>query len=51
MHHAYHLSSEDEGTMLLFPAQLNHQVYPFFDCNEDRISVSGNIALNSNVKS
>jgi len=31
-----------EGRMLLFPARLNHQVYPFFSTDEYRISVSGN---------
>ena len=29
--------------MLFFPAQLEHTVYPFYDCDEDRISVAGNI--------
>ena len=43
----YHLSSKDEGTMLFFPSKLYHQVYPFYDCDEDRISVSGNIGLNT----
>ena len=48
-HHVYEyeLSSEDEGTMLFFPAQLPHQVYPFYDCDEDRISISGNIMLDT----
>ncbi len=41
----YRLSSEYEGTMLFFPAHLDHQVYPFYDCDEDRISVSGNILI------
>ena len=42
----YKLSSKDEGTMLLFPSQLNHAVYPFYTSNKKRISVSGNIFLN-----
>ena len=42
----YHLEPEDEGTILLFSANLNHQVYPFYLSNKHRISVSGNIALN-----
>ena len=45
--HNYYISSQDEGTMLFFPSRLYHQVYPFYDCNEDRISVSGNIGLNT----
>ena len=34
-----------EGTMLFFPAALNHEVYPFYNCDEQRISISGNIWL------
>ena len=41
----YHLEPEDEETILLFPANLNHQVYPFYLSNKQRVSVSGNIAL------
>ena len=40
------LEPEDEGRMLFFPSLLQHQVYPFYDCDEPRISVSGNISLN-----
>ena len=43
----YELSSEDEGLLVFFPSQLNHVVYPFYDCDEDRISVSGNVSLNT----
>ena len=39
----YRLTPADEGTMLFFPAPLDHQVYPFYDCDEERITVSGNI--------
>ena len=39
----YELEPEDEGRMLFFPSQLNHAVYPFFNCDEERISVSGNV--------
>ena len=41
-----HLEPEDEGTILLFPASLLHQVYPFYLSNKQRVSVSGNISLN-----
>jgi hypothetical protein len=34
-----------EGTMILFPALLNHTVYPFFSSDEYRISISGNMAV------
>jgi len=42
----FYLEPKDEGTILLFPATLLHQVYPFYLSNKQRISVSGNIALN-----
>ena len=37
------LSPEDEGRMLFFPSTLLHQVYPFYECEELRITISGNI--------
>ena len=37
------LSSISEGTMLFFPAEMMHQVYPFYNCEEERITISGNI--------
>ena len=41
--HSYKMGKEFEGTLLLFPSTLKHTVHPFYDCKEDRISVSGNI--------
>ena len=41
----FSLSSEDEGRMLFFPAWLRHQVFPFYECEEERITISGNICL------
>ena len=46
--HYYPMSKEVEGTMLFFPSQLCHQVYPFYNCDDDRISISGNISLKTN---
>ena len=37
------LSPEDEGRMLFFPAWVCHQVFPFYECEEERITISGNI--------
>ena len=31
--------------MLFFPSKLNHVVYPFYTSNKNRISISGNVAL------
>ena len=39
----YDLNKSWEGIMLFFPSQLEHQVYPFYNCDDYRISVSGNI--------
>ena len=44
---SYYLSPKDEGIMLFFPSRLDHQVYPFYDCDEERISVSGNITIDT----
>jgi hypothetical protein len=44
--HDYNLEPEDEGTMLFFPSQLHHQVYPFYTSNKKRITISGNLKLN-----
>lgn len=41
----FKMSSDLEGTLLLFPSSLQHGVYPFYKCDEERISVSGNICL------
>ena len=41
--YAYSLDSSFEGIMLFFPAEMMHQVYPFYNCEEERITISGNI--------
>ena len=43
----YKMSPSMEGTMLFFPSQLQHQVFPFYNCKEERISISGNIAVDT----
>ena len=47
--YTYEMNPELEGTLLFFPAKLNHQVYPFYNCDDTRITISGNISLNSKV--
>ena len=44
--HKYLLDKESEGNMLFFPAKLMHTVYPFYNCDKERISISGNIKFN-----
>ena len=41
------MGENQEGWILVFPAQLRHQVYPYYNCDEQRISISGNICWNS----
>ena len=44
---SYEMSPNMEGTMVLFPSALNHEVYPFYNCDETRISVAGNVNYHS----
>ena len=44
----FNMDPEVEGTMLLFPSTILHQVYPFFNTGEKRISISGNIFYDVN---
>ncbi len=41
----YKMDKEKEGTLVLFPSRILHQVYPFYDNKEERISISGNLGL------
>lgn len=34
-----------EGVMCVFPAKLHHQVYPFYNSDDIRISIAGNIRI------
>ena len=46
----YHMSPKEEGKMLFFPATMSHQVYPFYESLEDRISISGNIGIDTDIR-
>ena len=41
------ITKKAEGHILMFPSSLVHCVYPFYSSDGDRISISGNIQLNS----
>ena len=41
----YQLDESYEGTMLFFPAKLRHGVHPFYETDEKRVSVSGNMEV------
>lgn len=43
--YTYPQSPEQEGTILFFPSSLRHSVFPFFNSEEERVSISGNISL------
>ena len=47
--HTYCLDKKSEGQMLFFPAKLMHTVYPFYNCDKERISISGNIRLDTST--
>ena len=37
----------DPIKMLLFPSSLHHMVYPFYNSDEERVTISGNISLDT----
>lgn len=43
--YTYEMNPEVEGTLIFFPSQMIHVVYPFFNNSGTRISISGNITL------
>jgi hypothetical protein len=42
---AYNMEKESEGFMVMFPSQLKHQVFPFYENDGERISISGNVTI------
>ena len=42
--YSFNLSPEYEGVMVFFPARLRHCVYPFYETDEPRISIAGNLS-------
>lgn len=42
---AYNMEKEAEGYMVMFPSQMTHQVFPFYENDGKRISISGNITI------
>jgi len=42
------VSKEMEGTIMMFPSSLMHQVYPFYTSDDVRISISGMISFDGN---
>jgi len=42
---AYNMEKEAEGYMVMFPSAMLHQVFPFYENEGERISISGNINI------
>jgi len=45
MKHLISVGQEQEGSILMFPSKLIHTVHPFYNSNQTRISISGNLIL------
>lgn len=45
LHHTISVDKSMEGTLIMFPSNLKHCVYPFYTTENCRISISGNISL------
>ena len=43
----YNLSPANENMIVFFPSMFRHCAYPFYDIDETRVSVSGNLWLNT----
>lgn len=43
--YAYQLDKSYEGKLIFFPAKLKHVVYPYYNCDEQRVSIAGNVNL------
>ena len=41
----YNMDKEAEGYMVMFPSVLKHEVFPFYENDGERISISGNIDI------
>jgi len=42
---AYNMEKEAEGYMVMFPSDMKHEVFPFYENDGVRISISGNLEL------
>jgi len=47
--YSYPLDKGSEGGMLFFPSKLNHAVHPFYNCDKERISISGNVFFDTSM--
>jgi hypothetical protein len=47
MTHSIQIDKTYEGFLMMFPAKLQHCVYPFYTSEECRVSISGNLSFNT----
>ena len=43
--HVYQMEKDIEGYMVMFPSRLMHQVFPFYESDKERITISGNVGV------
>ena len=41
----YNMEKDAEGYMVIFPSEMKHEVFPFYENDGERISISGNIGI------
>jgi len=41
----YNMEKEAEGYMVMFPSEIKHEVFPFYESKGQRISISGNLTI------
>ena len=41
----YNMEKDAEGYMVIFPSELKHEVFPFYENDGERISISGNVDI------
>ena len=41
----YNMEKEAEGYMVMFPSEMKHEVFPFYENDGERISISGNVEI------
>ena len=41
----YNMEKDAEGYMVIFPSEMKHEVFPFYENDGERLSISGNIGI------
>jgi hypothetical protein len=43
--HSYEMNPDMEGTMLFFPSKMMYSINPFYECDDQRISIIGTVKV------